>query len=86
MASYVSSTDRDLKIIVGKDNPGVGDYEMNDHKSIGIKKIDGGAPNNFLVLTKNLDASVRKVPVQISPRLMDAEHRTPKSIGPGIYK
>jgi len=86
MASYMSTTDRDLKNIVGKNNPGVGDYELKDHKSIGVKKIDGGAPNNFLVLTKNLDASVRKVQTQVSPRLLDAEHRTPKNVGPGVYK
>jgi len=50
-----------------------------------VEKLQGGAPNNFLILTKNNDPSIRKVETKISPRIPDAEHRTPMTIGPGAY-
>lgn len=49
-ASYLSSTSRDLKFIVGKDNPGIGAYSIAENTAIGsaIGK-GGGAPNNFTI-------------------------------------
>lgn len=35
---YKSTTDRDLKFVTNK-NPGVGDYNMKDHLTIGVQKI-----------------------------------------------
>ena len=65
--------------------PGVGDYNMKDHLTIGVQKIQGGAPNNFLILTKNIDPTIRKVEPKMPPRLPDSLDNTPKPVGPGSY-
>ena len=36
--------------------PGIGVYSPEDYKSIGIQKIQGGAPNNFSLLAKKTGA------------------------------
>lgn len=62
MASYKSGQNRNLDAqLVGKDNPGVGAYNIKEHLSFGNQKIQGGAPNNFLILTKNPDPSIKKM-------------------------
>ena len=38
-ASYKSCVQRDLNFIIGKNNPGVGSFNIKDHLSIGISKI-----------------------------------------------
>jgi hypothetical protein len=76
LASYKSTTERDLKHIVGKDNPGVGAFNIKDHLSIGVQKIQGGAPNNFLILSKNIDPCIRRVETMPSPRLHPTEIRS----------
>lgn len=35
-ASYKSGTKRELNIVIGKNNPGVGQFNIKDHLSIGI--------------------------------------------------
>lgn len=82
---YKSNTQRDLKFEIGLKNPGVGDYNLKDHQAIGVQKIQGGAPNNFLILTKNIDPSIRKVEPKMSPRLPDNMDPTPLAVGPGAY-
>lgn len=69
LASYKSGTARELKHIIGKDNPGVAQYNLTDHLSLGAHKIQGGAPNNFLILTKNIDPTIRKVETKVNARL-----------------
>ena len=81
---YKSCTDRDLKFVTNK-NPGVGDYNMKDHLTIGVNKIQGGAPNNFLILTKNIDPTIRRVEPKMSPRLPDYQDPTNQAVGPGSY-
>ena len=62
MASYQSSTERDLKHIVGKDNPGVGAYNIHENKSIGTEiGKGGGAPSNFTIGYPHLNPTLRKV-------------------------
>lgn len=60
-----------------------------------MQKIQGGAPNNFLILSKNLDPWIRKVDTVPQPRILPAEQRSksfkfylliaPANIGPGAY-
>jgi hypothetical protein len=73
---FKSNTRRELDHIIGKDNPGVGQFNIKDHMSIGVQKIQGGAPNNFLVLSKNLDPCIHKVDVVPQPRLLPPEMRS----------
>ena len=62
MASYQSSTERDLKHIVGKDNPGVGAYNIHENKAIGTDLgKGGGAPSNFTIGYPHLNPTLRKV-------------------------
>ena len=49
--------------------PGVGNYNMSEHLAIGFQKIQGGAPNNFLILTKNKNAYMHPVDAPQYPRL-----------------
>lgn len=76
LASYKSTTERKLDIVIGKNNPGVGQFNILDHMSIGVQKIQGGAPNNFLILSKNIDPCIRKVETMPSPRLLPPEMRS----------
>ena len=75
-ASFKSQTDRDLKHIVGKDVPGPGAFNVNEHLSIGVQKIQGGAPNNFLILSKNIDPSIHKVEITPKPRIFEPLQRS----------
>lgn len=52
LASYKSGTRRELKFQIDQDVPGIGIYSPQDYVSIGIQKIQGGAPNNFSLLAK----------------------------------
>ena len=77
MASYQSSTERDLKHVVGKDNPGVGQYSIGDNKAIGSSVgRGGGAPSNFVIGYSHLNPTIRRVETVIQTRLPDPEHRS----------
>jgi len=43
----------DTMKVPGLDAPGVGKYEHERKTNFGYHQIQGGAPNNFLILTKN---------------------------------
>ena len=77
MASYQSATERDLKFIIGKDNPGVGGYSIGEDKAIGstIGK-GGGAPSNFTLGYAHLNPSIRKVETYVQPRLPNETNRS----------
>jgi hypothetical protein len=45
--------ERDLKMVIGEKNPGVGEYEVKKYKTITEKEFQGGAPNNFAFFSKN---------------------------------
>ena len=82
MASYQSSTERDLKHIIGKDNPGVGAYSIANNQSLegglakgGLRK-GGGAPSNFVVGYSHLNPTIRRVETVVAPRLADPDHRS----------
>ena len=47
-----SKVQRDLNQVVGKDNPGVGEYDMQHLKTIANKEFQGGASNNFILFTR----------------------------------
>lgn len=52
IASFRSGTIRELKFNIDPDVPGIGVYSPQDYVSIGLQKIQGGAPNNFSLLAK----------------------------------
>lgn len=52
---YKSSTHngiRDQDILIGKDNPGVGEYDHQNLNTLAYKEFQGGASNNFVLYTK----------------------------------
>lgn len=67
MASYQSSTERDLKNIIGKDNPGIGAYDIGQNTAIGgaVGK-GGGAPSNFVLGYSHLNPTIRRVETVIN--------------------
>lgn len=52
IASYRSGVKREVVFQMDVNVPGIGIYSPQDYKSIGIQKIQGGAPNNFSLLAK----------------------------------
>jgi hypothetical protein len=52
LASYRSGVKREVVFPMDLNVPGIGVYSPEDYKSIGIQKIQGGAPNNFSLLAK----------------------------------
>lgn len=75
-AAFKSKTARELELVIGKDNPGVAKYNLTDHLSIGVKKIEGGAPNNFLILTQNNDPLIRRREPKESPRVPELQQNS----------
>lgn len=70
MASYQSATERDLKFIIGKENPGIGAYNIGEEKAIGSNVgKGGGAPSNFTLAYSHLNPSIRRVDTIVQPRL-----------------
>ena len=65
-ADYRSTVNRDFDIhVVGKKNPGIGQYELTNWNSIGGQTMEGGgAPNNFTLCYKDMNASMHKVTVR----------------------
>ena len=101
MASYKSGVNRDVKYMLnGKDNPGVGNYNVNEFKSFGVNKLEGGgAPNNFTLCYKDMNPCIRRVETIPSPRILDPSItsksssicslifflKAPNEVGPGSY-
>jgi hypothetical protein len=54
MASYRSRTTKgiDAQLLVGAENPGIGEYETQHYKTITNKEFQGGASNNFVLFTR----------------------------------
>jgi len=86
-ASYRSRTKRELgNHILGKHNPGIGQYDLTGFNSIGVATLEGGgAPNNFTLCYKDQNPTIRKVETRPSPRLAPAHSNTPHNVGPGVY-
>ena len=80
LASYASMSERDLKHIVGKENPGVGAYNVGDNTAIsgGIGK-GGGAPSNFVIGYPHLNPTIRRVDAIVQPRLPQPTHHSKSS-------
>ena len=54
--SFGSSVKKELKLVGDKDIPGAGAYNPQDFNSIGRKRIEGGAPNNFSLLANQTES------------------------------
>lgn len=52
LASYRSGTRREIQFNIDTEVPGIGIYNPHEYVSLGIQKIQGGAPNNFSLLAK----------------------------------
>jgi len=66
-AAYKSKASRNpIKPYLG---PGVGEYNTNDHFSLSQKVMTGGAPNNFTLLSKNGNQSLRPVEIKEQARI-----------------
>jgi len=72
-------------MIMGKENPGVGEYETGHHNTVGNKEFQGGAANNFVLFTRQNYQS--RVPdIKQAPRIAPLNlETTPENIGPGSY-
>ena len=52
-ASNRSKVEKGLNnMVIGKDNPGVGEYDTQHLKTIANKEFQGGASNNFVLFTR----------------------------------
>lgn len=77
LASYQSATERDLKFIVGKDNPGIGAYSIGENKAIGSSVgKGGGAPSNFTLGYQYQNPTMRRVETVVQPRLPNENHKS----------
>lgn len=84
MPSYKSSLDRSLDLVVGKDNPGIGEYDTQHYQTMAVKEFQGGAANNFVLFTRQ-NQSMRNVEIPEKPRLPEPVQATPAALGPGSY-
>jgi len=51
-ASYKSNVEKSWDIVIGRDNPGIGEYDTQHLKTIANKEFQGGAANNFVLFTR----------------------------------
>jgi hypothetical protein len=47
-----STVTKGLDQVIGKANPGIGEYNMGHYKTISTKEFQGGATNNFALFSK----------------------------------
>jgi len=54
LASYRSKVEKGLDsvLIIGKENPGIGEYDTQHYRTIANKEFQGGASNNFVLFTR----------------------------------
>jgi hypothetical protein len=84
-ANFKSKADKGLDLIIGKGNPGVGEYETAHHKAVGNKEFQGGAANNFVLFTRQNYQS-RGPEIKQAPRIAPLNvETTPDHLGPGSY-
>lgn len=70
--------------VVGKKNPGIGEYDLTSFNAIGGATFEGGgAPNNFTICYKDMNPTIRKVEVKKSPRI-HSEQMNSKSSQPNV--
>ena len=62
-------------IVIGKDNPGIGEYDTQHLKTIQNKELQGGCANNFSLFTR-LKYQGRSPDVKISPRISKVDERS----------
>lgn len=70
LGSYRSATLREINHIP-KNIPGVGNFNSNEQYGLGTKQIQGGAPNNFTILSQSKNPFIHQVRVKENPRLPD---------------
>ena len=74
-ASYRSGLERGLDLVHGRDNPGIGEYDTQHHRTIANKEFQGGAANNFVLFTR-LSNQASSPQVAIKPRLARVDERS----------
>ena len=74
-AGFKSKAQRSQQLSTSNEKvPGVGQYEIDQYKSISNPGCQGGAPNNFTLLSKTAQTHLRQVPIREQPRI--PEHIT----------
>jgi hypothetical protein len=84
MASFKSNQEKSWDIVIGRNNPGIGEYDTQHLKTIANKEFQGGASNNFVLFTRK-NYQDRSPPVKVHPRMPEIPETTPAAIGPGSY-
>ena len=67
-ASNKSNVEKSWDIVIGKDNPGIGEYDTQHFKTIANREFQGGAANNFVLFTRK-NYQDRNQPVKVHPRI-----------------
>ena len=83
-ATFKSGMEKTFDIVLGKDNPGAGEYDTEHYKTIANKEFQGGAANNFVLFTRQ-NYQMRNPRLIEKPRIAETEERTPANVGPGSY-
>lgn len=83
-ASFKSGMEKSWDIVLGRDNPGAGEYDTEHYKTIANKEFQGGAANNFVLFTRQ-NYQMRNPRLVEKPRIAENEERTPANVGPGSY-
>lgn len=83
-ASMRSTVKKGLDQVIGKDNPGIGEYDTQHLRTIANKEFQGGASNNFVLFTRK-NYQVRQPVIPEVPRLAKLQETTPRAVGPGTY-
>ena len=68
-AVFKSKAEKSTNFIIGKGNPGTGAYENFHQKCLANREFQGGAPNNFVLYTKQ-GYKLREPDTKEVPRIM----------------
>ena len=84
-AVFKSKADKTMDIVIGKDNPGIGQYNAYHQNTLANKEFQGGAANNFVLFTRQ-NYQVRNPEIKPVPRIGEMiVNSTPANVGPGKY-
>ena len=70
---------------MGKDNPGVGEYDTQHLNTIAATEFQGGAANNFALFTRSHQLSMRQVALPEPTRFTYGSKEDRPGVGPGSY-
>lgn len=84
-AVFKSKAEKTMDIVIGKDNPGIGQYNAYHQNTLANKEFQGGAAINFVLFTRQ-NYQVRSPEIKPMPRIGEMiVNSTPANVGPGKY-